>query len=399
MANNMPDATGNMTVKVTGNYFNGSFGSKSNSLAVYYRHKTYGGTYSSWKAMTVTKSGNTYSATASLTGLDYQTKYVFEAYAVDALATVYSAEKNIKATPVFDWSENDFRFNVPLLPESVSISTAGQTDSQLQSIYGGMGNATMKTVVLKQNIQDSLPIGGTWFVRIYRTNENYGVIYAHRYYDASPAVTYSRSIYAGVFSDWVKEPTLNDVAPAGYGLGSAQSKTTDIDSIVATGWYYISGSMTLGGINANYWFMEVSAYGNGSSHCLQKLYPCNSSYLSTVVIRRKHSGAWQTDEVVNPPMSAGVEYRTTERYQGKAVYTKLVNLSTLPNATSKTVSHGASATAILRVTGVTSTGTTIPYRSGDSIGTIAANKTQIVVYYNYNASSATAYAQIWYTKD
>ena len=117
LANNIPDTSGNMTVRATGNYFNGSFGAKSNSLNVYYRYKTVGGSYSSWTAMTVTKRGNTYSATANLTGLDYQTSYVVQTYANDALATVYSAEKTVKATPVFDWGENDFKFNVPVYDE------------------------------------------------------------------------------------------------------------------------------------------------------------------------------------------------------------------------------------------------------------------------------------------
>ena len=121
LGNNMPDGEGNMTVKVSGNYFNGSFGTKSNSLNVYYRYKTVGGSYSSWTAMTVTKSGNTYSATANLTGLDYQTTYVVQAYAQDALATVNSVEKNVKATPVFDWGDSDFKFNVPVYNEDGNL--------------------------------------------------------------------------------------------------------------------------------------------------------------------------------------------------------------------------------------------------------------------------------------
>ena len=35
-------------------------------------------------------------------------------------------------------------------------------------------------------------------------------------------------------------------------------------------------------------------------------------------------------EWVNPPMLVGVEYRTTERYQGKPVYTKPFNIGALP---------------------------------------------------------------------
>ena len=114
MGNSMPTTDGDMTVKVNGSCFNGSFGATSNTLSVYYRYKVSGGSYSGWKAMTVTKNGNAYSATASLSGLDYQTVYVFQAYAVDKLATVYSVERNVKATPVFDWGENDFSFNVPV---------------------------------------------------------------------------------------------------------------------------------------------------------------------------------------------------------------------------------------------------------------------------------------------
>lgn len=120
--NNMPDGTGSMTVRATGNCFNGSFGAKSNSLNVYYRYKTADGSYGGWNTMTVTKNGNTYSATANLTGLDYQATYVFQAYAEDELAIIYSVEKTVKGTPVFDWSESDFNFNVPVSVGNLNLS-------------------------------------------------------------------------------------------------------------------------------------------------------------------------------------------------------------------------------------------------------------------------------------
>lgn len=208
LGNNMPDGDGNMTVKVTGNYFSGSFGAKSNSLNVYYRYKPAGGSYSSWVAMTVTKSGNTYSATANVTGLDYQSAYLFQTYAKDELETVYSAEKTVKATPVFDWSEKDFRVNVPILPESVLIENAGETDTYLQGVYAGMGALTMKTVVLRMTLADSLPVGGTWFVALYKTSDNYGAIHAIRYYgtgeNGAVCVIYLRSIVSGTWSGWQK---------------------------------------------------------------------------------------------------------------------------------------------------------------------------------------------------
>ena len=45
-------------------------------------------------------------------------------------------------------------------------------------------------------------------------------------------------------------------------------------------------------------------------------------------------------EWINPPMQLGVEYRTTERYNGKPVYVKLVDFGALPNAGLKQVAHG-----------------------------------------------------------
>ena len=39
-------------------------------------------------------------------------------------------------------------------------------------------------------------------------------------------------------------------------------------------------------------------------------------------------------EWINPPMVSGVEYRTTERWMGKPVYTKIISFGKLPNATS-----------------------------------------------------------------
>ena len=47
-------------------------------------------------------------------------------------------------------------------------------------------------------------------------------------------------------------------------------------------------------------------------------------------------------EWLNPPMQLGVEYRTTERYLGKPVYAKVVDMGTLPNAALLEVNHGIS---------------------------------------------------------
>lgn len=106
-----PTTAGVATLKISGNYFNGSFGAVANTLTVQYRYKAQGGTYGSWTDVTATKSGNTYNATATISGLDYRNTYVFQARATDKLATKNTNEQTRRTTPIFDWGKNDFKVN------------------------------------------------------------------------------------------------------------------------------------------------------------------------------------------------------------------------------------------------------------------------------------------------
>lgn len=105
---------GSMTITVSGNCFNGSFGDLNNTLTVYYRYKQAGGTFGSWTTMSASTSGDTYTATKSITGLNPEVDYVFEGRAVDRLSDITSSESNVQNKPVFDWSGTDFNFNVPV---------------------------------------------------------------------------------------------------------------------------------------------------------------------------------------------------------------------------------------------------------------------------------------------
>ena len=104
-----PTASGECTLTIKGNYFNGSFGATNNTLTVQYKQN--GG---NWTNATATLSGNTYKATVKLTGLDYTQTYTFQAKATDKLANATTAEKRVKSTPIFDWGSDDFHFHVPV---------------------------------------------------------------------------------------------------------------------------------------------------------------------------------------------------------------------------------------------------------------------------------------------
>ena len=116
-----PTTAGVATLKISGNYWDGTFGAVANTLTVQYRYKTQGGSYGSWTTVSATKSNNTYNATATISGLNYQTTYVFQARAIDKLATINTDEQVRRTTPIFDWSKNDFNVNGTLKVNNTNI--------------------------------------------------------------------------------------------------------------------------------------------------------------------------------------------------------------------------------------------------------------------------------------
>ena len=102
-----------INLSLSGNYFNSSFGAKENEITCKYRYCISGGTLGDYQTVTATKSGNSYSYSVTLSGFDYKNSYTIDVVISDALMTVSKSIALLKGTPVFDWGENDFKFNVP----------------------------------------------------------------------------------------------------------------------------------------------------------------------------------------------------------------------------------------------------------------------------------------------
>lgn len=105
-----PDGSGKMVAKCSGACFGGSFGSRTNTITVKCRYKTTTGSWSNYINMTVSIVGNSYSAYANLSGLDYEATYNFEYLATDALMSVSSLATNVTSLPIFHWGKNDITF-------------------------------------------------------------------------------------------------------------------------------------------------------------------------------------------------------------------------------------------------------------------------------------------------
>lgn len=123
------NTNGVATIDISGTWFKGSFGKVSNDITVSYRYKS--NSSSSWGSWTtipnVTKNDDgTFSVTVTKNGLSYTETYNFEARVQDAINTVSSKEYIAKSLPVFDWSSDDFNFNVPVsvLPPTDSNNPA-----------------------------------------------------------------------------------------------------------------------------------------------------------------------------------------------------------------------------------------------------------------------------------
>ncbi len=113
------ETTAEITMTLEGNYYNGSFGQVNNELRLEVRYKPTDGQWSNWipltEAHTPTYSNNTYRLTAPIPyDFDYSTVYTIESRVSDKLTTYSTGEYTARLTPVFDWSETDFNFNVPV---------------------------------------------------------------------------------------------------------------------------------------------------------------------------------------------------------------------------------------------------------------------------------------------
>ena len=214
---NKPDANGNMTVECSGTWWNSNFGAADNTITAQYRYKVDGGTYGSWTSMSVTNSGNNYSASASLTGLDYQETYVFQTRVLDALSTINSAEYKAKSIPVFSWSKDDFEFNVP-------VSFEGDT---------------MTDFVIEQGTE-AMGTNGTWYWRKWKSGRadcygcrNYGnmgipTLWGGFYRSATFSQTYPSGLFIAI-PDFV-DMSLRNGGLAGWVLKYQESAPTKDDT-------------------------------------------------------------------------------------------------------------------------------------------------------------------------
>lgn len=115
-------------------------------------------------------------------------------------------------------------------------------------------------------------------------------------------------------------------APAGYGLGGSAKYLTaddDLNNIWQAGWYAWDAPPknvpTIPAIGMNGYYCSMLVMNKGGSYTFEQIVVSIDGF---VFFRNVVGSASEEWDILNPPMYAGVEFRTTERYLGKLVYAK-----------------------------------------------------------------------------
>lgn len=203
-------------------------------------------------------------------------------------------------------------------------------------------------------------------------------------------------------------------APSGYGIGEEYAtlvRDTDLDTLKKGGTYYIGTGCTNIPPNTDSSWSTLHVIPGRA--CTQIFIPANdasragtfSSWIARIY--NDKTAAWGEWEWVNPPMAAGVEYRTTERYQVKPVYAQLVNFGYGPNNTNAHVTKTIENIGdIVRWSGVMSDGCPFPFDNHmyspahvvNGIVYKTTNTLHIDLYTNENKSTTTMFIYVFYTK-
>lgn len=130
------------------------------------------------------------------------------------------------------------------------------------------------------------------------------------------------------------------------------------------------------------------------------------------MIRYKKSqqspSVWMPFEWVNPPLNLGVEYRTTERYQGKPVYVQTRPFGSVVQNTDTSISITSGVDKVLRYSGhailsdYDNQCVALPWNYSEAnyirlnAQQYGDNAIRAIIYSTYLISEA--YVQVWYTK-
>lgn len=226
---------------------------------------------------------------------------------------------------------------------------------------------------------------------------------SNSYRENKKVVIQKLTVGDGIMLDNVNPEPVN-AAPAGYGLGEAAKKPAGSFDDVMGGAFIEAG---LGAAHANSSWAGINVtFGNEFNHGYQEAVDV-LNHPNVKARRTRLNRKWNAWEYENPPMNPGVEYRTTERSEGKPVYAKRISytpgttLGKVGASTDTSIAHGiANFNYLVRCSGRHAT-YPLPELTMTN-GTVSINQvgTSAIVLRHINAvtSATTWYFDLYYTK-
>lgn len=270
---------------------------------------------------------------------------------------------------------------------------AVRTGSARSTISGNLNNATDPGIYwCNMDNCTNRPTGVTsyGYLEVWRSSSG---TYFQRFTEYSTGISYFRGYTNSQWYSWACRNTLQALSTHGGFSGN-------LNTVNEPGVYWVNlADCTNGPLASGNGYLEV--WRASSLTWFQRFTRWMSAGGPEVAIRVWSNGdskfmPWTWD---SPPAVSGTEYLTSERWNGNALYTKLISCGALPVKTTKEVAHGISGiTSVVRAEGTMSNGRTLPFDNGTLSALVSADKTSIIISTNFE-SSATAQVRIWYTKD
>lgn len=151
------ETSARVDITVQGEFFNSTFGEAEgavlNDVDIQIRHKVGNGDFTEWVSVSSVfwetyKDGNTFRTSGGLGDLPYDEAITVQSRVLDKLEEAITTEYKVKLIPVFDWSEKDFKFNVPV--------------HFTQGFSVGDNDTTMVDYVVEQGTE-AMGTNGTWY--------------------------------------------------------------------------------------------------------------------------------------------------------------------------------------------------------------------------------------------
>ena len=181
-------------------------------------------------------------------------------------------------------------------------------------------------------------------------------------------------------------------APSGYGLGGGCKSINSVFNISANGWWITNGDTP-----SDVWLLCQSRVTNNSNDITVDAWNMSGTAKYKIT---KRNGTWGEWESEFPLMTAGKEYRTTERHNGKTVWTVLADVGTCPTGET-IVNTSFTATGIVRWDGndcIYESARNDKYLRTKRVS-IVSGKLAVTNIFGTQVGSSHEYCRIWYTKD